>query len=252
MGTVDAVMEGEADSAEPRLLMPITRRFGPLESLLIHPAGGGLSQYLTLAGRLARHGSVHGIRAAGLLPDEEPQSSVVDMTETYLELLEALPRRPNLLVGWSLGGVIAWEMAARLGKNGPAPAVVMIDSFPDRRLAEVAAGDALPAAIERTISALDSSGGAEQARRTARAHIAAVVGHRVEASCDAEALLISCTSARRTEQIARWQELASRLTVRHLDCGHFDVFQPGHELVVLRCVDEFLASLTGASEREAQ
>ncbi len=41
------------------------------------------------------------------------------MAATYLEALLAVqPEGPYLLGGWSIGGVIAWEMAQRLRRQG--------------------------------------------------------------------------------------------------------------------------------------
>ncbi|MGW0535101.1 thioesterase domain-containing protein [Streptomyces sp. NPDC003032] len=114
--------------AQP-VLTPFERRPGGLNTVVFHPAGGGLGQYVTPLSRLSRRGPVHGVRAMGLIPGEEPDRTVDAMAERYVGLIRDLPDRSDLLVGWSLGGLLAWEAAARLSMDGPAPAVVMIDSF---------------------------------------------------------------------------------------------------------------------------
>lgn len=228
--------------ADP-LLIPLRKSPGPLESVLVHPTGGGLSQYLALAGRLARRGTVHGIRALGLLPGEKPCDDIPEMTEQYLELLRGLPRRPNLLVGWSLGGMLAWELAARLGTEGPAPAVVMVDSFPAREAIGRDVRARVRAAVDEALRTAPGAMDRDRTMRTTHAHVKAVTKHRVTERHSGPTLLVACDGEQRDRQVTSWRRLATDLTVRPLGCGHFEVFQPAHQQVLLRHLDEFLAQL---------
>ncbi|MGW1175131.1 thioesterase domain-containing protein [Kitasatospora sp. NPDC002543] len=229
------------------LLVPVRRSSGAFRSVLIHPTGGGLSPYLALAGRLARYGPVHGVRAAGLLPGERPGDSVAGMADDYLALLRGLPSAPDLLVGWSLGGVLAWELAARLAGTGQRPpAVVLVDSHRQRP-----ARARLPAEVHEAVAeaARTAPGRTDPdcLRRTTDAHIAAVTGHRVTAPHRGPALLLACAGGRRERQTAEWREIAPDLTVGHLACGHFEVFRPPHQQETLRQIDAFVARLAADS-----
>jgi thioesterase domain-containing protein len=86
--------------------------------------------YVALSRRLGREQPVYGLQSRGLDPDHKPTTRVEDMAAEYLQELTALqPEGPYHLGGWSMGGVIAFEMARQLTAQGKSVAsVVLIDS----------------------------------------------------------------------------------------------------------------------------
>jgi len=228
--------------ARPPLLLPLSRRPHAAQAVLVHPGGGGLGPYTPLALRLARRGGVSGIRASGLFAGERPDSDVDAMARRYLPLLDTLPRRPELLVGWSMGGVLAWELGARLAATGPAPAVVMIDSFTSREeFRSAGQRHAVVERIMRSVHARVAPRDQAWAETTAHAHVTASGRHRVTSTHPGPALLMACASPHRRTQVENWTRLSGRLRVRELDCGHFDVFGRKALPAVLTHLDEFLA-----------
>ncbi|MEV4439437.1 thioesterase domain-containing protein [Streptomyces sp. NPDC049577] len=226
------------------LLMPFGRRPGPLHSVLLHPAGGGLGPYAGLVTRLARRGPVHGIRAAGLLPGEQPDRTIGAMTDRYLELLDTLPRVPDVLIGWSLGGLLAWELSARLAARGTAPAVAMVDSFAEPWSAYGAPHAGLRASILGTSVIPLGADEERRAARTADAHLQACAGHHAaHHPCPGPTLLVTCENGDRDRQVAAWLRRMPDLTLRSLDCGHFEAFRAPHVRPLLGHVDAFLAEL---------
>ncbi len=102
----------------------------------VHPLGGNVLCYAELARQLGEERPFYGLQAMGLLGGE-PQRTIEEMAETYLAAaVEVQPQGPLLLGGWSLGGVIAYEMAQQAVRQGRTVDVVaMIDSFaPDPAL----------------------------------------------------------------------------------------------------------------------
>ncbi|MEM9457628.1 MAG: amino acid adenylation domain-containing protein [Myxococcota bacterium] len=97
--------------------------------VLAHPVGGNVLCYTELARGLGM-GPVLGLQAQGVEPGASPLTSIEAMAQTYLEALAARGiEGPLSLGGWSLGGVVAYEMARQLEAAGTPPArVVMIDS----------------------------------------------------------------------------------------------------------------------------
>jgi amino acid adenylation domain-containing protein/FkbM family methyltransferase len=94
----------------------------------VHPVGGNVLCYAELARRLER--PVYGLQSLGL-GEAEPQGSVEAMAATYrAAVVAAQPEGPLALAGWSIGGVIAWEMARQLRQEGrEVEIVVLIDSL---------------------------------------------------------------------------------------------------------------------------
>jgi thioesterase domain-containing protein len=98
---------------------------------LVHSASGNVMSYIALARSLGREQPVYGLQSRGLDPHHKPTTRVEDMAAEYLQELTALqPEGPYHLGGWSMGGVIAFEMARQLTAQGKSVApVVLIDSM---------------------------------------------------------------------------------------------------------------------------
>jgi thioesterase domain-containing protein/acyl carrier protein len=98
--------------------------------VLVHSASGSVMSYVALSRRLGREQPVYGLQSRGLDPDRKPTTRVEDMASEYIEELIAVqPEGPYHLGGWSMGGVIAFEMARQLIAQGKSVApVVLIDS----------------------------------------------------------------------------------------------------------------------------
>ncbi|WP_437759742.1 amino acid adenylation domain-containing protein [Sorangium sp. So ce1389] len=110
---------------------------GPAEApplFLVHAAGGGVDMYRDLAFRLGARRRVYGLRAPGLSAEGERAAapSVEALVAPYRALIEEVcPRGPLLLGGWSLGGVLAFELGRQLVRAGrEVPLVALIDSRP--------------------------------------------------------------------------------------------------------------------------
>jgi len=96
----------------------------------VHPAGGNVHCYSELARALGPEQPVYGLQARGLHASETPQRRVGEMADHYLRAVRGLrPEGPYALLGWSLGGVVAYEMACRLGAEGHEVFLVMLDTF---------------------------------------------------------------------------------------------------------------------------
>ena len=109
--------DGEADASP---LVEIQRGAGGHRPLfLVHPAGGNVLCYGALARHLGREQPVFGLQDPNFERPGEPRFVLPEMAALYVDAVrEVQPRGPYRLGGWSLGGVLAQEMARLLETAG--------------------------------------------------------------------------------------------------------------------------------------
>jgi len=85
----------------------------------VHTGGGTVFCYYDLARCLSQEQPFYALQAAGLDGEKEPLTEVEEMASSYVEALRTVqPEGPYLLGGWSYGGVVAFEMAQQLVRQG--------------------------------------------------------------------------------------------------------------------------------------
>jgi thioesterase domain-containing protein len=122
-----------ASALEPVLALRASGSRPPL--FCVHPSSGLAWSYAGLLRFVPRHHPVYGLQADGLEPGATRSSSMDALVDTYVARIRALrPHGPYLLLGWSLGGRIAHQLAARLAAQGEAvPLLVVLDARPAGR-----------------------------------------------------------------------------------------------------------------------
>jgi thioesterase domain-containing protein len=99
-------------------IIPLTE--GDADPLFcVHAVSGSAYSYSGLAQLLGPGQPVYGIEAPGFDDDREPVRSLPALSAEYAEAVQATQPEGELrLLGWSLGGVIAFDMAQRLSRAG--------------------------------------------------------------------------------------------------------------------------------------
>ncbi len=97
----------------------------------IHARGGAVLNYRTLSTFVDAEQPVYGIQCRGLDGKTEPFRDLNEMAEQYIEEIRRIqPHGPYFLGGGSLGGIVALEMAQRLGAAGETIGLLtMFDSW---------------------------------------------------------------------------------------------------------------------------
>jgi thioesterase domain-containing protein len=93
----------------------------------VHPIGGNVVNYIHLARYLDPEQPFYGLQAKGLYGQQEPHTQIEEMAASYIEAMYAVQSEgPYMLGGWSMGGIVAFEMANQLQKKGHKVALLAI------------------------------------------------------------------------------------------------------------------------------
>jgi amino acid adenylation domain-containing protein/FkbM family methyltransferase len=85
----------------------------------VHPSGGNVLCYARLARHLGLNQSVYGVEAHGVHAGQVTLKSVPEMAASYIKAMRTVqPVGPYQLGGWSMGGLVAYEMAHQLQAQG--------------------------------------------------------------------------------------------------------------------------------------
>jgi thioesterase domain-containing protein len=249
-------------------LVPL-RTGGTAEPLFCVPAvSGSAYSYAGLARLLGDDQPVYGFEAPGFDDDRTPVRSLPALSAEYAEILrDCLPEGGYRLLGWSMGGVVAFDMAQRLTAEGLKVAqVVLVDvglpwiaELPPEReiqrrflrdLTGIAGTDfsRLDAALSEhpvdvdaavAFAAVERSGLLpveldadllEERYPVFRAHIEALFGFEVTGVYDGPVLHIRSTESE--AKYMRWDKVASDLTERLVPGNHHSIWT-GESLVAM-------------------
>jgi len=112
-----ALIDEPEKGYDPLVLLRPGRGEAPL--FFVHSLRGDVFEMRRLAVELGGDVPVYGLRARGLDPRLEPETSVEQMAASYIEaILSVQEKGPYRLAGYSFGGLVAFEMARRLRQRG--------------------------------------------------------------------------------------------------------------------------------------
>ncbi|MFI7236910.1 amino acid adenylation domain-containing protein [Streptomyces cyaneofuscatus] len=127
----------------------------------IHPIGGLAWCYAALLPYLDRGQPVYGIQATESHGRFRAVESMAELAERYADLITSThPDGPYIIMGWSLGGVLAYEVASRIeASGGQVDLVVMFDSRPYEKA--LVLGENTDVFVDWVANEVLSSGGTE-------------------------------------------------------------------------------------------
>lgn len=113
-----------------RPLVPLRPEGGRPPFFCVHGSSGSAFPYVGLANRVGRDQPVYGLESPGLNDDARPLTTFEEMATSYVAAVtEQQAAGPYRIGGWSIGAIIALEMARQLRAAGHEVAqLVMIDT----------------------------------------------------------------------------------------------------------------------------
>ncbi|WP_414752446.1 amino acid adenylation domain-containing protein [Anabaena sp. CCY 9910] len=113
------ILQQEGCSTSWSSLVPIQLNGSKPPLFLIHPIGGNVLEYSTLARYLGEEQPIYGLQSLGLDGKQAPLNRVEDMANAYLQEIRSIqPNGPYFIAGYSFGGLVAYEMAQQLYTQG--------------------------------------------------------------------------------------------------------------------------------------
>ena len=142
----DAIRGKHVSMPTSRLVILRAGAPGAMPLVCVHPHGGTAFCYAPFAAHLPPSLKVLGLQAAGLDEGEAPAESVSAMAADYIEAVRAAqPKGPYRLLGYSFGGLVAYEMARQLLAGGERVSFLALLDAP---LLKGSAGATVPASTK--------------------------------------------------------------------------------------------------------
>jgi thioesterase domain-containing protein len=266
---IDSRRTSDADSSAGGSLVALSDGTGVDPLFLVHAVGGTVVPYTPLALELADRYRVFGIQSPGLAGAALPESATLPgLAGRYLaELRKIQPAGPYRVGGWSMGGLLAYEIACQLEDAGEVVELLVLLDPPfaiaetgstDRHLARRFVADALRTLNEPAGQAesaddplaclmrvLDPGAAqdtlAEEVRRRLAAfsyHHRLMSGYRPARPVPAMAtLLVSAEQSPNAAVQGDWVGLVSgNLRVASYDADHYSLLQLPHVRDVAACM----------------
>jgi len=254
LGAMTRMIEDGSRARTAPCLVPLQPRGGKAPLFLVHGLGGSVIQMRPLARALDADRPVYGFQARGIDGVSRPLPRIELMATAYLrELRRVRPEGPILLGGYSMGGVVAYEMARRLaGEGARVAALVLIDAgapvplaWTERLAHSFAYGRLMMRQWRRRGVRLPRGGYARRVNRTMLVNFRAVRRYRpgpyhgevhlvasrpgdLAAAADArDTHLVERLEQRLVLRRDRWRDLVPRGLVVHEVAGHhLELFRP--------------------------
>ena len=197
----------------------------------VHPAAGVSWAYSGLL-RYVDDRPVYGLQARWLADPRHAPGSLAEVVGDYLAQIRSVqPHGPYALLGWSLGGVIAQQIAVSLQQSGEETALLaLMDSYPippgsrvrRDQLAESIQHDLLAEGLPPELAELDVASFAEAS--------ADLIDLTADAPLDVfhGDVLFFAAGDGQSARLEAWRPyIAGTMDVHTVDCAHADMTEPG-------------------------
>ncbi len=133
-----ATVNGHERKQSSQVLVSIQPHGASAPFFCVHAVGGQVISYAELSQELGPEQPFYGLQSPPASSFPKSGVSIEQMATLYnREIRSIQPAGPYLLSGWSMGGLVAWEMAQQLTKEGETIGLLaLIDTTPPSRYLE--------------------------------------------------------------------------------------------------------------------
>jgi amino acid adenylation domain-containing protein len=119
IAALSQLIDKDNQAAEWTPLVPLKVKGGATPLFCFHPVGGHVICYNELAKALPEDQPVYGLRAPGMESDQAIMTQLPEMAAYYLKFIKAVQKQGGYrLLGYSFGGLLAYEIARQLEASG--------------------------------------------------------------------------------------------------------------------------------------
>lgn len=271
----------ETDDRSLGLLVPIVTGGSLPPLFVVHDGKGDIFYASRLAGGLTPDRPVFAIQPALALSETARETTIEELAARYLEEVRRLrPHGPYLFYGYSLGGLIAFEMSRQLQAAGEKTALLALGDSPAPRppfgrrvlsrlheIAHLPAAErparlrALTANLVNHISTFARHGPQRVPADITEIDVSAFVGEELDAKSaevmwrygsmalkyrpaprySGDVLLVRSDGPGQRPDRGWYHVVAGRIAVQDIDCAHADLGRDPHAAAVGRLIEEALA-----------
>ena len=134
-GTIEelaVMLATQPDTSISSTIIPLQPHGTKPPFFCVHPGGGTVLAYLDLAQSLDPDRPFYGLESLELSESQQLLNTVEAMAAHYIEAMQTVqPQGPYAIGGWSLGGLVAFEMAQQLHAQGQElSCLALLDTYP--------------------------------------------------------------------------------------------------------------------------
>jgi amino acid adenylation domain-containing protein len=206
-------------------LVPLQPKGEKPPLFFIHPIGGDVFCYSDLAKCLGNDQPFYGLQCQSFIAQEDDFETITEIAKRYIDLiLKKNPHGPFHIGGWSLGGLIAFEMACQLELRSVfAASLTMIDTAHPDLCRVDDAGDHLNNSYEMLPLPHD-----ENSRKKCIAHFRAMNAYHPPKIVTPVNLFLCAQNDENdiTEKRSHWQKLCTgHFRVHMVEADHYAMMQ---------------------------
>ena len=217
------------------VLLPLRAGGGEAPFFCVHPGIGLAWCYMPLVRYVPQDVPLYGLQARGLTGAEPPAQTLREMAADYVEQIRAVqPAGPYRLLGWSLGGVVAQEMAAQLqDADEEVAALVLMDAYPwDPKIDDPLEDEELAQLTDssRGGSVMFASVSTDELPLIERVVLnnSRILSEHEPRRYAGDLLLVVADRSAPPRPARRWKPyVTGEIQVTHLSCQHLEMAQPG-------------------------